>query len=534
MSVTQDLPSRRPAHGANAFLRRPWLVAGVLAAVCVAMGLALSLVNWPVPRVHDEFSYLLAADTFAHGRLANPAHPHWEHLETFHVIQQPTYASKYPPGQGLALALGQVLFGEPLAGVWLLSGLAAAATYWMLLGWTSPRFAAWGGALWAAHPGFQLAWGQSYWGGTLAYIGGALVFGAALRMQRRVRTLDAVVMGAGAVVLAVSRPFEGFVFCAATGAWLLWRWLHAGPAPFTHLAAKVVLPLAVILGLGACALGAYHRAVTGDALTFPYAVHESTYGQCPMFIGQSPAPKPPYRHAEIDDFHSHWELDWHRRQDSLRGWINSKIAANWLSAEFLLTPVLTLGLLATRPWRWRRLTPVSVVAAATFAASLAVTWSLPHYLAPLMPLVILLAVAGLRRIDALGRRRWGGVRLAPLVVAAQAALFLIAAVQFASAPRGGWSLSRAGIIEELGKAPGRHLILVRYGPGHSVHDEWVFNEAEIDGSKIVWARAMSPERDAELVRYFHDRQTWLLEPEARRLTPLPRGDAALAAQSTAN
>jgi hypothetical protein len=68
-----------------------------------------------------------------------------------HVLQQPTYASKYPPAQGLVLALGQVLCDQPIVGVWLSGALASAAICWMLLGCLRPRWAALGGVL--AAPG---------------------------------------------------------------------------------------------------------------------------------------------------------------------------------------------------------------------------------------------------------------------------------------------------------------------------------------------------------------------------------------------
>ena len=65
------------------------LVTGVLSFI-VTSTLALRR-GVPVAYVHDEFSYLLAADTYAHGRLTNPAHPLWPWFETFHVLSQPTY-----------------------------------------------------------------------------------------------------------------------------------------------------------------------------------------------------------------------------------------------------------------------------------------------------------------------------------------------------------------------------------------------------------------------------------------------------------
>jgi hypothetical protein len=70
---------------------------------------------------------------------------------------------------------------------------------------------------------------------------------------------------------------------------------------------------------------------------------------------------------------------------------------------------------------------------------------------------------------------------------------------------------RAKLLTGLTQTKDRHLILVKYGLHHSYHNEWVFNDADIDRSKVLWARAMSAKADCKLAEYFKDRTIWLLE-----------------------
>jgi hypothetical protein len=512
----------------NAFaavIERPWMAATVLACASLAVSVSLTLSRPPYPQIQDEFSNLLLADTLCEGRLANPTHPHWRHFESFHIIHQPSYASKYPPGQGAVLALGQFLVGAPIAGMWLLSALATVACYWMLLGWTSPRWALLGGAVLIVHPGYHMAWGQLYWGGMLALLGGALVFGAALRIVRRSKIRDAVAMAVGAVVLAVSRPFEGLLVCLFVGGWVLLRWAAAGvPSTWRALLLKTVLPQALILLVGAWGLACYNRAVTGDPTKLPYSVYEQQYGQAPLFIGQAPK-RPSYRHEAIEKFHSGWAMDWYRNQDSLEGVLRTKAEQVKFAATFFFPLVLAaplVALLALRPSlgaRGRLRAPLAI-AGLTLLASLASLWNYPHYMAPIAPLLLIAVIAGLRYVEAVGCRRYGLYPYAGVLIAFQACLFFTQAVNRAATPPGGWHVQRAQIESDLGRSGDRHLIFVRYDATHDSIKDWVYNRADIDGSNVVWAREMDPASDAELVRYFADRKVWLLEPDQGRLQPM--------------
>ena len=78
-------------------------------------------------------------------------------------------------------------------------------------------------------------------------------------------------------------------------------------------------------------------------------------------------------------------------------------------------------------------------------------------------------------------------------------------------PRG--NLHRARVLERLEQTPGVHVVIVRYGPRHVVDDEYVYNRADIDRAKVIWARDMGDARNEELLHYFSNRQFWLLQPD---------------------
>src|SRR5580704_17211961 len=127
-------------HSLSRFAKRKSLAVCLMFLGVVAVRIAvLPLLPVPIPGIHDEFSYLLMADTFAHGRLANPTHPMWMSFETFHVNWVRTYSSMYPPAQGFVMAIGQLL-GNPWIGVLLSDAAMCDAMLCMLQAWMPARW----------------------------------------------------------------------------------------------------------------------------------------------------------------------------------------------------------------------------------------------------------------------------------------------------------------------------------------------------------------------------------------------------------
>jgi hypothetical protein len=506
------------------------LLAGVLS---LATSAALSRVRPPLPHVHDEFSYLLAADIFAHGRLSAPTHPCWEHFETFHVLHVPRYASKYPPAQGLFLALGQTLTGRPIIGVWLGLALASAAVCWMLQGWTRPRWALLGGLITALHlhggitagdPANALySWSQSYWGGGPAMLGGALFLGAVPRLLRHPHAGTAVTLGLGMALLANSRPFEGLLVVLPALVLLVVLWIRDRRFSAATLLLRVGVPVALVIIPCALGMGVYNLAVTGSALRLPYSAYEAAYNPAPIFVAwQRPAPTPLYRHEILHKFFTGWVLDQWRNQQTPGAWwrYHCERWIDWM-VPFFVGP-LAIPFIAVPFVLRRRANAFAAALCLLIVAAHTLTFGIiPHYAAPVFACFMLLIVEGLRQVAVL---RVASFRVGRALVGLT--LFLVVinlgkVALFRAAAPAGLETHRAQIEAALEDAGKPNLVVVRYGPDHDVLDEWVYNCADIDGAHIVWAREMDDARMRKLLDYFHDRRIWLLEADRRPIQLLP-------------
>jgi hypothetical protein len=474
----------------------------------------------PQPSIHDEFSYLLAADTFASGRLTNPTHPHWQHFETFHVLHEPTYQSKYPPGQGLVLALGQVATGDPIAGVWLSIGLMTAAIAWMLLNWLPPHWGILTALVCTVQLGWLSYWAHSYWGGAVAAAGGALVFGALRASWGRGRVFYGFLLGSGLGVLAASRPFEGAVAGMAAALAVCAR--LRSRADRAEYASTVLVPAVLVAGTALAALGYYNWRVTGSALEMPYRVYQRQYSASATFLFQEPRPAPAYRHAEIERFWKEFGAQRHLNQQSLRaqlGLVPSKLGM----MVFTFLGVGAIGLSgvpgAARRRSWTRFAVAA--AGAVIIAALMTKASWPHYVAPAAALIYVALGAGLSHLHYRSRTR-GTINLAIVVIVALGVFAPIHLSRILTAEPGRFADERSRIRSDLESLPRRSLVIVSYPQSHNYMEEWVYNDGMIDDAKVVWARSMGETRDRGLIDYFDDRAVWRLSFEdGPRLAPYP-------------
>jgi hypothetical protein len=496
----------------QAWLRHPALTAlGLVAGVIVLRLALMPVLPVPFPLVSDEFSHLLLAETLAHGRLANPTPAFWQHFESLHIIQQPHYASNYFPGQALFLAAGQVAFHSPWAGV--LTGCACflLALYWALRGWMPARWALFGVLLAALRFGIASYWINAYHGGFVPAAGGALVLGAYARLHRHTSIMDGAVLGLGLAILALTRPFEGVAYATPLLAMLAWQYR----APLTALL-RIAVPALLLTGVALACLGVYLKAVTGSPFVTAYHISQKTYGW-PMALAWTPPPRIQNRHIEMANYYDYEVGEHEKVADPVNviEYFTLKIQEYW---RFFLGPVLTIPLIMLGSV-WRRRKMLFAGLAGAFAAILLEGAASPHYIAPATAVLVAIVVECCRHLQA------ARIRILPLL---PAVMILVLALRIGAEQAGlpytqelnfqTWCCRVEGnrnkprIMAELAKTPGNHLVFVKAKTDPHNLFQWIYNGADIGGSRFVWARDLGDAENAPLAASMTGRKVWMVDP----------------------
>lgn len=361
-------------------------------------------------------------------------------------------------------------------------------------------------------------WDNSYWGGALAATGGALVLGAMPRIISRQGVRDSIFMALGVTILADTRPYEGLILTIVVGAGVA-AWIFVRkPAP-QPLLRQVAVPILLVLAISGIATAYYFWRVTGNPFTMPQKLNRDTYAMARYFYWQAAYPEPAYNHKAIRDFYG-VELTEFDHAHSLPGvllqWIKMAGRA-WL---FFLSPLLTLPLvMLPRVIRDRRIRFLMIAGVIALASSALVVFFNINYVAPIACIMLAVVVQGMRHLRLW---RWEGKPSGQFLVRA---IVLLCAVMvpiethlLAAAPAPGtWAAigpERLRITQQLEDLPGAHIVLVRYAPSHNPMYEWVYNGADIDHQKIIWARDMGAAQNHELLRYYRMRRVWWLEADA--------------------
>lgn len=489
----------------------------------------------PIPAGADDFSYILLGDTLRHLRLANPPHALHQFFEAVFVLQQPTYASIYPLGQGMVLAAGRVIFESFWAGVLVSTGAFCALCYWMLRGWLTPVWAFAGGLLAVIQFTVLNEWLNSYWGGAVSACAGCLVFGSLPRLQQSVRTRYGLLLGLGLALQILTRPFEA-IFLIVSVAVFVGATFRTKLASFARPA--VAAAVLVFAALGATLL--QNKAVTQRWAMLPYMESRYQYGVPTTFTFQpNPTPHRPLTPEQQLDYRAQAAIHG-TAPETLEGYFK-RFAYRFRYLRFFILPPLYFALLAFLPSlrHWRFLWATGTIALFAVGTNF-YPYFFPHYVAAVTCLFVLVSIRGLENLIGLGNTAgqhvlllcgvsflfWFGV-----YACGNSAILPVTSYQGWNYINYGDPEGRIAIQAQLDQARGKQLVFVRYSPFHRFR-EWIHNAADIDAAHVVWANDLGPEENQRLLHYYRDRKCWLLEPDAHppKLEPYETGSGAFIAE----
>lgn len=510
-------PSVAPPRWLRAILAENWrAVLLVVAVALLGRALLLPWLGIPHPRINDEYSYLLMGDTFAHFRLTNPTPAAWQHFETFHVNLLPTYHSKYAVSQGLALAFGEIFFHQPWIGVYLSTVLLCGAICWALQAFVPPGWALLGALLATVRIAFFSYWMNSYWGGSVAALGGALALGSLLRLfdkaqPDRRRALLATVFAISLLILATSRPYEGLFFSLPLLVYFVYKLMDGLRIRQLNLA-STALPVLVIGAAALLLMGHYNQRTTGNPLLLPHLLNERTYSPLPLFLWQKPKSDLTFHDPVFAKFFELTEKEYRYSDEtsSPSGLLSveaGRFTADWFFyVGVALSFPAFLGFLSIAKQPRLR---IAVFAAFSTVIGLALCiYTMPHYAAPATVLVYIFAAEGLRY---LWEQRGTGEQAFVIAVCLTVIVSSLARQTGSAVLNSQYAFpdTRQLIAQQLDHKPGKHLVVVSYDVNrHYPGDELVHNFADLGSAKILWARSKGPGNDADLCSAYSDRTFW--------------------------
>ena len=345
--------------------------------------------------------------------------------------------------------------------------------------------------------------------------------GAMPRLLRRPRIRDALLAGAGLAILSQSRPFEGILLSLPVGALLLSRLL---------VKVRVLIPLIAVSGLVMAAGLYYNWRVTGHALLLPYQMHQRIYGTPQNLLSSGPVLMAS-RVAAAQDIRDNfeWQLGLFQDQSTFRGFAEAVEAKGRSFWDFFLQPISSVPLLLL-PMILRRHDIRFLFWTSLFvllADFLLYPFFFPHYAAPLTGSLLVLVLQGARYLRTI---RWRGARVGEAAfrwLAAAGALSSALLVLGAALSPGAIvqaATPRSRIEDDLKRRGGKHLVLVRYTPRHNFQEPWIYNAADVDRAAIVWAREQDEASLAPLLKYYSDRQVWMVNADAQVPKLRPYGE----------
>ena len=534
-------------------IRRQWLspLAGVWRRlephpVRLLTGLAAGLLlthvalEWNQPRrapaVHDEFGYLLTAETFLEGKFTNPTPPDWRALETIHVNFVPSYNSMYPPGQPLLLAAAWRALGHPIHANWVLAPLLGLGTWWMAAAWIPRRWALLGGTLVALRLGLFGYWSESYMGGALPTLCALAFAGALPRFLRRPSIALVVSAGLALGLMFSVRPFEAVVLgvCSVPVPWLLGS--RAGVRDLLIRSIPGIVVFALVIG----AVAAHNVQLTGAPGRFGYDLNMERHGYG-MFPGSRTRGTEPDVTPHLAGFYEET-----RRYTAYSwtpgGFVGTRLRSLGWSWVFLIGPLFTVGCLHWRRSLWvGRLRPALPGLLVFWVVLAANSWSSAHYYSGAFGYVLVFALTGLRLWCV--RHRVPASHAAGATLAAAATVVLIrivggaATVSAPSIPID-WlpyytppGLEDRRTLEQALTKADPALVFVRYGPNESVRRDWVYNRPDPTRAHVVWANDLGPAINAQTARTYARRRWHCIEIVTGRPR---RSDCATWIASTSN